>query len=67
MQSPMQNLNINFTFGSTYIRRSSSNTGIFLSKIKDPKDEIIGIDEKAFNDFIFANNLMRTLKEQMKE
>ena len=30
------------------------------------KDEIIGADEKAFNDFVFANNLMRTLKEQMK-
>lgn len=31
------------------------------------KDEIIGADEKAFNDFVFANNLMRTLKEQMKQ
>lgn len=30
------------------------------------KDEIIGADEKAFNDFVFANNLMRTLKEQMQ-
>jgi phospholipid/cholesterol/gamma-HCH transport system ATP-binding protein len=30
------------------------------------KDEIIGADEKAFNDFVFANKLMRTLKEQMK-
>jgi len=30
------------------------------------KEEIIGADEKAFNDFVFANNLMRTLKEQMK-
>jgi phospholipid/cholesterol/gamma-HCH transport system ATP-binding protein len=30
------------------------------------KNEIIGADEKAFNDFVFANNLMRTLKEQMK-
>ena len=29
------------------------------------KDEIIGADEKAFNDFVFANKLMRTLKEQM--
>lgn len=31
------------------------------------KDEIIGADVKAFNDFVFANNLMRTLKEQMKQ
>jgi phospholipid/cholesterol/gamma-HCH transport system ATP-binding protein len=30
------------------------------------KDEIIGADEKAFNDFVFANKLMRTLKEQMQ-
>jgi phospholipid/cholesterol/gamma-HCH transport system ATP-binding protein len=30
------------------------------------KSEVIGADEKAFNDFVFANNLMRTLKEQMK-
>jgi phospholipid/cholesterol/gamma-HCH transport system ATP-binding protein len=30
------------------------------------KDEIIGADEKSFNDFVFANNLMRTLKEQMQ-
>jgi phospholipid/cholesterol/gamma-HCH transport system ATP-binding protein len=30
------------------------------------KDEIIDADEKDFNDFVFANNLMRTLKEQMK-
>jgi phospholipid/cholesterol/gamma-HCH transport system ATP-binding protein len=29
------------------------------------KDEIIGANEKSFNDFVFANNLMRTLKEQM--
>jgi len=30
------------------------------------KDEIIYADERAFNDFVFANNLMRTLKEQMQ-
>jgi len=30
------------------------------------KDEIIGADERAFNDFVFANKLMRTLKEQMQ-
>ena len=30
------------------------------------KDEIIGADEKAFNDFVFANKLMRSLKEQMQ-
>ena len=30
------------------------------------KDEIIGANEKAFNDFVFANKLMRTLKEQMQ-
>jgi len=30
------------------------------------KEEIINAKEKAFNDFVFANNLMRTLKEQMK-
>jgi phospholipid/cholesterol/gamma-HCH transport system ATP-binding protein len=30
------------------------------------KEEIIGADEKAFNDFVFANKLMRTLKEQMQ-
>ena len=29
------------------------------------KDEILGSDVKAFNDFVFANNLMRTLKEQI--
>ncbi len=30
------------------------------------KEEIIEAKEKAFNDFVFANNLMRTLKEQMR-
>ncbi len=30
------------------------------------KEEIINAKEKTFNDFVFANNLMRTLKEQMK-
>ena len=30
------------------------------------KDEIIGADEKSFNDFVFANKLMRSLKEQMQ-
>lgn len=30
------------------------------------KDEIIDAEVKEFNDFVFANNLMRTLKEQMK-
>lgn len=29
------------------------------------KEEILGADEKAFNDFVFANNMMRSLKEQM--
>ena len=31
------------------------------------KDEILGATEKEFNDFVFANNLMRTLKEQMEK
>ena len=30
------------------------------------KDEIIDAEVKEFNDFVFANNLMRTLKEQMR-
>jgi phospholipid/cholesterol/gamma-HCH transport system ATP-binding protein len=30
------------------------------------KDEIINTEVKEFNDFVFANNLMRTLKEQMQ-
>jgi len=30
------------------------------------KDEIINADVKEFNDFVFANKLMRTLKEQMQ-
>ena len=30
------------------------------------KEEIINAEEKAFNDFVFANNLMRSIKEQMK-
>jgi phospholipid/cholesterol/gamma-HCH transport system ATP-binding protein len=29
------------------------------------KDEILDAEVKEFNDFVFANNLMRTLKEQM--
>ena len=29
------------------------------------KDEIMDTDVKEFNDFVFATNLMRTLKEQM--
>lgn len=31
------------------------------------KHEIIDATEKEFNDFVFANNLMRTLKEQMNK
>lgn len=31
------------------------------------KEDIIDAKEKAFNDFVFANNLMRTLKEQITE
>ncbi len=30
------------------------------------KEEVIDAEVKAFNNFVFANNLMRTLKEQMK-
>lgn len=30
------------------------------------KDQIINADEKAFKDFVFANKLMRSLKEQMQ-
>ena len=31
------------------------------------KDEILDASEPEFNDFVFANNLMRTLKEQKQE